>query len=50
MCILSPREAEPVALAYAASGIQAFVLHYSLGWEVKGFNQAIKEMDWAIGS
>ena len=45
---LSPREAEPVALAYAAKGIQAFVLHYSLGWEVKGF-QPLKEMDWAIG-
>ena len=45
---LSPREAEPVALAYAAKGIQTFVLHYSLGWDVKGF-QPLKEMDWAIG-
>lgn len=45
---LSPREAEPVALAYAAKGIQAFVLHYSLGWDVKGF-QPLNEMDWAIG-
>lgn len=45
---LSPREAEPVALAYAAKGIQAFVLHYSVGWDVKGF-QPLNEMDWAIG-
>ena len=44
---LSPREAEPVALAYAAKGIQAFVLHYSLGWDVKGF-QPLNEMDWVI--
>ena len=28
---LSPREAEPVALAYAARGLHAFVLHYSVG-------------------
>lgn len=34
---LSPRESEPVALAYAAKGIHAFVLNYSLGWDVKGF-------------
>lgn len=27
---LSPREAEPVALAFAAQGYQTFVLHYSL--------------------
>lgn len=45
---LSPREAEPVAMAYAAKGIQAFVLYYSLGWNVKGF-QPLQEMDWAIG-
>ena len=45
---LSPREAEPVAMAYAAKGIQAFVLHYSLGWDIKGF-QPLQEMDWAIG-
>lgn len=45
---LSPREAEPVALAYAAKGLQAFILHYSLGWDVKGF-QPLNEMDWAIG-
>lgn len=45
---LSPREAEPVALAYTAKGIHAFVLSYSLGKEIKGF-QPLKEMDWAIG-
>ena len=45
---LSPREAEPVAMAYAAKGIHAFVLNYSLGWDVKGF-QPLQEMDWAIG-
>lgn len=44
---LSPREAEPVAMAYAAKGIQAFVLHYSLGWDIKGF-QPLQEIDWAI--
>jgi len=44
---LSPREAEPVAMAYASKGIHAFVLHYSLGWEAAGF-QPLKEMDWAI--
>ena len=44
---LSPREAEPVAMAYAAKGIQTFVLHYSLGWDIKGF-QPLQEMDWAI--
>lgn len=45
---LSPREAEPVALAYAAKGIHAFVLNYSVGWDAAGF-QPLKEMDWAIG-
>ena len=45
---LSPREAEPVALAYAAKGIHAFVLNYSVGWEAAGF-QPLKDMDWAIG-
>lgn len=45
---LSPREAEPVALAYAAKGIHAFVLNYSLGWDVKGF-APLKELEWAIG-
>ncbi|MCD8354321.1 MAG: alpha/beta hydrolase [Clostridiales bacterium] len=45
---LSPREAEPVALAYAAKGIHAFVLRYSLGWDAAGF-APLKELDWAIG-
>lgn len=45
---LSPREAEPVAMAYAAKGIHAFVLNYSLAFEAVGF-QPLKEMDWAIG-
>lgn len=45
---LSPREAEPVAMAYASKGIHAFVLNYSIGWNVTGF-QPLKEMDWAIG-
>lgn len=45
---LSPREAEPVALAYAAKGIHAFVLYYSVGWEVAGFTP-LRELDWAIG-
>ena len=45
---LSPREDEPVALAYAAKGIHAFVLHYSVGWDAAGFSP-MKELDWAIG-
>lgn len=45
---LSPREAEPVAMAYAAKGIHAFVLYYSLGWDAKGF-APLEELDWAIG-
>lgn len=46
---LSPREAEPVALAYAAQGIHAFVLHYSVGWEASGF-APLKELEWAVGT
>lgn len=45
---LSPREAEPVALAYAAKGIHAFVLNYSLGWDIRGF-APLGELEWAIG-
>jgi len=45
---LSPREAEPVAMAYASKGIHAFVLNYSLGWDIKGFTP-LQEMDWALG-
>lgn len=44
---LSPREAEPVAMAYAARGIHAFVLNYSLGWDTAGF-APLTELDWAI--
>ena len=29
----SPREAEPVALRYAARGFHAFILRYSVGWD-----------------
>ncbi len=43
----SEREAEPVALAYAARGMHAFVLRYSLGWNVAGFTP-LQELDWAM--
>ena len=43
----SPREAEPVALAYAARGIHAFVLRYSTGRNAKGF-APLEEADWVI--
>ena len=43
----SPREAEPVALAYAARGIHAFVLRYSTGRNAKGF-APLEEVDWVI--
>ncbi len=42
----SPREAEPIALRYAAKGIHAFILRYSVGWEAK---YALEEVSWAIG-
>lgn len=45
---LSPREAEPVALAYAAKGFHTFVLNYSLGYDAAGF-APLKELDQAIG-
>ena len=44
----SPREAEPVALAYAARGIHAFILRYSTGWAAQGF-VPLEEIDWVIG-
>ena len=44
----SPREAEPVALRYAASGYHAFVLRYSVGRDAAGFSP-LKEVSWAIG-
>ena len=45
---LSPREGEPVAMAYANHGIHAFILRYSVGYEAAGFSP-LKEIDWAIG-
>ncbi len=44
----SPREAEPVALRYAAAGFHAFILRYSTGWEAADF-APLKEVSWAIG-
>ena len=44
----SPREAEPVALRYAASGYHAFVLRYSVGRDAADF-APLKEASWAIG-
>ena len=44
----SPREAEPIALAYAARGFHAFILRYSVGWDAAGF-APLKEVSWAIG-
>ena len=44
----SPREGEPVAAAYLAKGIHAFILQYSVGWDVAGFTP-LQEVDWAIG-
>lgn len=44
----SPREGEPVALAYAAKGIHAFILRYSTGRAAAGFTP-LEEIDWAIG-
>ncbi len=44
----SPREGEPVALRYAASGFHAFVLRYSTGRDAGGF-APLEEISWAIG-
>lgn len=44
----SPREAEPIALAYTARGFHAFVLRYSVGWKAGGF-KPLQEISWAIG-
>ena len=44
----SPREAEPVALRYAARGFHAFVLRYSVGWEARDF-APLKQVSWVIG-
>lgn len=44
----SPREAEPVALRYAARGFHAFILRYSVGWDAKDFSP-LQEVSWVIG-
>lgn len=44
----SPREAEPVALAYAARGFHAFILRYSTGRNCAGMTP-LAEVDWVIG-
>lgn len=44
----SPREGEPVALAYAARGFHTFVLKYSVARQAAGF-APLKEISWAIG-
>ena len=44
----SPREAEPIALAYAARGFHAFILRYSTGRACAGM-APLKQADWAIG-
>ena len=44
----SPREAEPVALRYAAAGFHAFILRYSTGRAAAGF-APLQEVSWVIG-
>ncbi len=44
----SPREAEPVALSYAAKGFHAFILRYSTGRKCADF-APLKEVSWVIG-
>lgn len=44
----SDREAEPVALKYAARGFHAFILRYSVGHQAADF-APLKEVSWAIG-
>lgn len=43
----SPREAEPVALRYAAAGFHAFILRYSTDRKAAG-NAPLAEVNWAI--
>jgi len=43
----SPREAEPVALRYAAAGFHAFILRYSTD-DKAGGNAPLAEVDWAM--
>ena len=44
----SPREAEPVALRYAARGFHAFILRYSVCWDAADFSP-LQEVSWVIG-
>lgn len=44
----SPREAEPIALRYAAAGFHAFILRYSTRWDAADF-APLKEVSWVIG-
>ena len=44
----SAREAEPIALSYAARGFHAFILRYSVGWDAAGF-APLQEISWTIG-
>lgn len=44
----SPREAEPVALRYAARGFHAFILRYSTQWDAADFSP-LQEVSWVIG-
>lgn len=44
----SPREAEPIALAYSARGFHTFILRYSVGWDAAGFSP-LEEISWVIG-
>lgn len=44
----SPREAEPVALRYAARGFHAFILRYSVCRDAAGFSP-LEEVSWVIG-
>ena len=44
----SAREAEPIALRYAAKGFHAFILRYSVGREAAGF-APLQEVSWVIG-
>ena len=46
-CVCSDREGEPVALAFAAKGFNAFVLHYSVG-EKALFPRPLIEASMAI--
>lgn len=44
----SPREAEPVALRYAAAGYHAFILRYSTGKNCVDM-APMRQVDWVIG-